>query len=127
SCKTTGQRPSVSSPEWRKPSVALPDTPVIKICGLRDATATIAAVDAGATALGFILAPSRRRVQASEVRAILNDLPEDHPVTVGVVVNESAIAIAALLAESGVDLIQLSGDETPDMLGDLDTTIWKSL
>jgi phosphoribosylanthranilate isomerase len=47
----------------------------VKICGLRDEAGLEAAVAAGADALGFVLAPSPRRVTPGELRALLRLVP----------------------------------------------------
>ena len=45
-------------------------TGFIKICGLRDAEAVATALDAGADALGFVFAPSVRRVTPAQAREL---------------------------------------------------------
>lgn len=49
--------------------------PLIKICGLRDAACVEAAVAAGADALGFVFAPSIRRVSARHAARIASGVP----------------------------------------------------
>ncbi|MCL4730276.1 MAG: phosphoribosylanthranilate isomerase [Planctomycetes bacterium] len=49
---------------------------MIKICGIRDAEAAVAAIEAGATALGFVFAPSPRRVTPETARAICHRMPD---------------------------------------------------
>jgi phosphoribosylanthranilate isomerase len=90
---------------------------IVKICGLRSEAHALAAADAGADLLGFILAPSRRQVSIGQVAQIRTAL-ERHcsqgarrPELVGVFVNASALAIRAAVSQGGLDLIQLSGDE----------------
>lgn len=48
---------------------------MIKICGIRDPRVLEATVKAGADAVGFVLAPSPRRVSAAEAAALLGRLP----------------------------------------------------
>lgn len=100
---------------------------MIKICGLQDAQVARVAVLSGAGALGFMLAPSRRRIAPGSIAAILSELPIELPLTVGVVVNESPRAIDEIGRVSGVDVIQLSGDESPEILDSIDHTVWKAL
>ena len=87
----------------------------IKICGITNLSDALAACDAGADALGFVLAPEaakRNRFIAPEaVRRIVADLPP-FVTTVGVVVNEPLERIAEYL--TFLDRVQLHGDETPD-------------
>jgi phosphoribosylanthranilate isomerase len=47
----------------------------VKICGLREPLALAAACEAGADAVGFVLAPSPRRVGLTEARALLRLVP----------------------------------------------------
>ena len=101
--------------------------PWIKICGLQESRSACAAVDAGASALGFILAASRRKSDPFRVAEILSDLPADRPPAVGVVVNESPGAIEKIGRASGIDIVQLAGDESPNILGEIEHSIWKVL
>ena len=48
---------------------------MIKICGLTDAAAVAAAVDAGADAVGFVFAKSVREIDASRAREISRQVP----------------------------------------------------
>lgn len=48
---------------------------MIKICGIRDAKAAQVAVEAGATAIGFVFADSPRRVSPAEAAGIAAALP----------------------------------------------------
>jgi phosphoribosylanthranilate isomerase len=48
---------------------------VIKICGIKDAKAAEVAVEAGATAIGFVFADSPRRVSAIEAAEVAASLP----------------------------------------------------
>lgn len=102
----------------------------VKICGLRDAASARVAVEAGADALGFIFADSRRQVTPDEIREIRRNLApraRRMPPFVGVVVNAGSGEIAAMVEESGVDMIQLSGDETPDILAGIDLPVIRAL
>lgn len=106
------------------------DPVFVKICGLRDVDSARVAIDAGADALGFILAPSKRQVAPALVRRIRHEIALNGvslPPAVGVVVNASVGEIHDLVAESGVDLIQLAGDEEPDMLGEIAVPVIKAL
>lgn len=100
--------------------------PLIKICGLGDASAARVAVESGATALGFMLAESRRQVDPDAITAILDDLPTSRPSAVGVFVNESAGHVSAVVSAAGLDVVQLSGDEAPDILEKISVPVWKA-
>ncbi|HME32731.1 MAG TPA: phosphoribosylanthranilate isomerase [Terriglobales bacterium] len=82
----------------------------IKICAttnLRDAQASIAA---GANALGFIFAPSRRRIEIGTTAEIIAALPAEIE-KIGVFVNETPEHVAVVAAQLGLTGCQLHGDE----------------
>jgi phosphoribosylanthranilate isomerase len=87
----------------------------IKICGITNLDDALAAVDAGADALGFnFYKPSPRYVAPETAREIIAQLPQSI-LTVGVFVNEPAPDyVEGLAREAGVTAIQLHGDESPD-------------
>jgi phosphoribosylanthranilate isomerase len=92
----------------------------IKICGITNLDDALAAVDAGADALGFnFYKPSPRYVTPETAREIISKLPESI-LTVGVFVNEPSPQSAEKLAtDAGVTAIQLHGDESPSYCRDL--------
>lgn len=85
----------------------------VKICGIQDEGAALAAADAGANAIGLVFAPSRRQIDAAQARRIAGALPP-FVSRVGVVVNEPLDRLRALIADARLDAVQLHGDETPD-------------
>lgn len=101
----------------------------VKICGLRDADAAQVAIDAGADALGFILAPSKRRVSLEAIRDVVEklDRSDDHPSVVGVMVNPSREEIIEVVNSGVIETVQLSGDERPDILGSIEVPVIKAL
>lgn len=85
---------------------------VVKICGLTREEDVVASARAGAWALGFVFAPSRRMVTAERVREMLARTGLDKPSEVrprlaGVFVDVSAEEIAECVEESGIDTVQL--------------------
>lgn len=87
---------------------------LVKICGITNLTDAQAAIDAGADALGFnFFEGSPRYLKPEAAGAIIRRLPPDI-LCVGVFVNESRDVIERAVAESGVDVVQLHGDETPE-------------
>lgn len=93
----------------------------VKICGLTNLEDALVAREAGADYLGFIFyPPSKRSVTVSEARCIVSHLRSlaGCPQLVGVFVNESARMMADVLDLCGLDWAQLSGEETPNLLGD---------
>src|SRR5512146_2471867 len=47
----------------------------IKICGTTSVGDALASVEAGADALGFIVAPSKRRIAVGKAQQIIHELP----------------------------------------------------
>lgn len=87
--------------------------PRIKICGITSSEDALAAVAAGADALGFVFyAKSPRAVSPEQTAAIIRSLPP-FVTTVGLFVNADRATINATIATSGLDAIQLHGDESP--------------
>jgi len=85
----------------------------VKICGTTSAEDAKAAIEAGADALGFIFAPSSRRIEPRRAREIIALLPRTVE-KVGVFVNEPVGHIREMVSSVGLTAIQLHGDETPD-------------
>jgi phosphoribosylanthranilate isomerase len=84
----------------------------IKICGITRAEDAVAAVDAGADALGFMFCEaSPRCVTPEQAAEILRELPP-FVARVGVFVNPSADKVRAAIAETGIDTLQFHGEET---------------
>jgi phosphoribosylanthranilate isomerase len=86
----------------------------IKICGITNLDDALAAVDAGADALGFnFYKPSPRYVTPETAAEIISQLPST-VLTVGVFVNEqSPRSVEELARRASVTAIQLHGDESP--------------
>jgi phosphoribosylanthranilate isomerase len=85
----------------------------VKICGITNLEDGLAAVDAGARALGFIFfAKSPRAVTAEQIEAFADGLPKEIW-RVGVFVDERPETIRAIADRVGLDVAQLHGSETP--------------
>jgi phosphoribosylanthranilate isomerase len=99
----------------------------VKICGITNLADAQQAVELGADALGFIFYPgSPRYVSPSRARAIVDVLPP-FITPVAVVVNASVANVSELMAVSGCQVAQLSGDEPPEYLERLAWPAIKSL
>lgn len=84
---------------------------ILKICGITNREDALAAIEFGATALGFnFYARSPRFVQPAEAAAISAILPPS-VLRVGVFVNEPPDLIEGVLRMAGLDVAQLHGDE----------------
>ena len=85
-----------------------------KICGITRIEDALAAVEAGADAIGFVFYPkSSRAVTVQQARAIIAALPPFIS-TVGLFVNASACELNETLDAVPLDLLQFHGDETPE-------------
>jgi phosphoribosylanthranilate isomerase len=93
----------------------------VKICGIKRVEDGLAAVQAGADLLGFVFAPSPRRVEAATVSEIVATVKDCSPVrTVGVFVNADVSTMNRLAGMCRLDYIQLCGDEADDVINVLD-------
>ena len=88
---------------------------LVKICGITNLNDALAAIAAGADALGFnFYKPSPRYITPQSAREIIEQIP-DSVLTVGVFVNEeSPQAVMDIANEAGIKALQLHGDESPD-------------
>lgn len=88
--------------------------PRVKICGITNVEDALAAVDAGAHALGFMFfAGSKRHVSLPQARDIIRALPP-FIARVGVFVNGTDNEVREAVRVTGVDTLQFHGDETPE-------------
>jgi len=86
----------------------------VKICGNTNVDDALAAVDAGADALGFIFCDqSPRHVIVTDAAAIVKRLPT-FTVKVGVFVNPSEELVMRAIGECGLNMLQFHGSETPE-------------
>jgi len=86
----------------------------IKICGITNLEDAFLAAECGADALGFIFyLRSPRYVAPERAKKILEKLP-DRIAKVGVFVNQELQEVKKTVEFSGLDLVQLHGDESPE-------------
>jgi phosphoribosylanthranilate isomerase len=85
-----------------------------KICGITRIEDALAAVEAGADAIGFVFyAKSPRAVTVQQARAIIQALPP-FVTTVGLFVNASRCELGEILDAVPLDLLQFHGDEAAE-------------
>ena len=86
----------------------------VKICGITNVADAIAAVEAGADAIGLMFyEKSPRNISIQTAKEIVRALPP-HIIKVGVFVNPSEELVMRVIGECGVGLLQFHGDETPE-------------
>lgn len=102
----------------------------LKLCGLRRPEDIEMINEVKPDYAGFIFAPTKRYVSPEYVRELCRGLDPDIK-KVGVFVNESAEIIAGAAEVSGIDAVQLHGDEKIDDIYKLreyfDGEIWKGI
>lgn len=84
----------------------------IKICGTTSLADALASVEAGADALGFIFAPSKRQISVRSAREIMRELPP-HVGRIGVFLDAAPEEIRAVLDQVPLTGIQMHGSESP--------------
>lgn len=100
---------------------------LVKICGITNLEDALAAVAAGADAVGFnFYKPSSRYITPHAAREIIEQLP-DSILTVGVFVDEEDVM--SIANEATIKAVQLHGDESPDYCRELaaNTQVIKTL
>jgi phosphoribosylanthranilate isomerase len=87
---------------------------IVKICGITNLDDALAAVDAGADALGFNFYPRSPRYVTPETAAKIIDRLPAGVLTVGVFVNEDLSVIEKTASAAGISALQLHGTESPE-------------
>ncbi len=89
----------------------------VKICGITNLEDALAAVDAGADALGFIFYESSpRKVSIEAAGNIIRELPP-FVAKVGVFVNAAEEMVRRAAGVCGLDTLQFHGEESPEFCG----------
>jgi phosphoribosylanthranilate isomerase len=90
-------------------------TPIwIKICANTSLEDALLAAEAGADAVGFVFAPSPRRVTAAQVAGIVPHLPASVE-KIGVFVDSALEEIVSTVLACGLTGVQLHFDATPEL------------
>jgi len=86
----------------------------IKICGMTNVSNALFAAELGADMIGFIFVPSSPRyVTPAQAAEIVCQLPEN-VTPVGVFANESETRIRSIMQRTGIRMLQLHGNESPE-------------
>lgn len=98
----------------------------VKICGITNLEDAKLSYDLGADAIGFIFyQKSKRYIEPKEAKEIINQLPVFLQ-RVGVFVNESSKEINKIAKEIKLNLIQLHGEEPPEVIDDIELPVIKA-
>jgi phosphoribosylanthranilate isomerase len=96
----------------------------VKICGLKRLDDALVAAEAGAHMLGFVFAPSRRRIEPDAAADIITQLRKRLDVlTVGVFVNAPPNEMSSIADRCDLDYLQLSGSGDAASLAELSRPI----
>ena len=86
----------------------------IKICGITNARDALLAAELGADAIGFVFAPSPRRIDVEAAASIRSQLPT-FVTAVGVFVDEEPERMLETARRVRLDRLQLHGDEPSEL------------
>ena len=87
----------------------------VKICGTTNLPDAELAVELGADALGFIFAPSKRRVSVEQAAAMTRVLPA-HIMRVGVFTDPDVEAVASAVRQAGLAAVQMHWTYDPQVV-----------
>jgi len=96
----------------------------VKICGITNLADARAAIDAGADMIGVnFYRPSPRYIRPDTARELVNDLKSlgSSVEIVGVFVNETIESVLDVASVTGIDAVQLHGDESPSFCEEINT------
>ena len=101
----------------------------VKICGIKDKTHALAAIEVGSNFIGLVFAPSQRQLtpdQAGEIVSAVKKYSEA-TVIVGVFVNMPAAEVNSIASSCNIDWVQLSGDESWDYCRQITNPLIKAI
>jgi phosphoribosylanthranilate isomerase len=100
--------------------------PIVKICGITSMEDARICTGAGADLLGFIFhKASPRYIRPDAAATLICALPPE-VTPVGVFVNTSRQDITSIVGETGIRILQFSGDESPADCSGYDLPCWKA-
>lgn len=98
----------------------------VKICGLLEVEHVKVAVTAGVDAIGFVFAPSSRRVSVEDAQRLAKHIPQG-VWKIGVFVNETPEEIQRIFEAVPLDYIQYHGQEAPEFIREMGLPSIKAL
>ncbi len=106
-------------------------TALVKVCGVTDAEGILAAVRAGADAIGLNVVPGTPRelalTEAVALARVARSLASSPPLIVAVTADAGRDRIAEIVAAVDPDAIQMSGEESIDDVVAAGRPVWKAL
>lgn len=87
----------------------------VKICGLKEEEHVLCAAHAGADFIGFMFAPSKRRISIEKAQK-LGKLVPNHVKKVGVFVNPTEEKVRLTFEQVGLDYVQYHGQEDAEFI-----------
>jgi len=109
---------------------------LVKICGLQDVEVLKSMVHLPVDYIGFVFAPSRRRVTVESAEKLVAELKgwrtEVVPRSAGVFVNPEITELRELLSRVPLDVVQLHGEERPEFCCEVkeafpQVQVWKAI
>ncbi|MGB3503444.1 MAG: phosphoribosylanthranilate isomerase [Mesorhizobium sp.] len=91
----------------------------IKICGLSTPETVAAALDGGASHIGFIFFPKSPRNVTADLAGRLRQAAKGRAGAVAVTVDASEAELAAIVGTMAPDMLQLHGKETPERVAEV--------
>ncbi len=98
----------------------------VKVCGIRSLEDVAIINEYPIHYVGFIFAPSKRRIRKEEARELIQLLREDIQ-PVGVFVNEPIAKAVDICCYCGLSIAQLHGSETQEYISQMPIPVWKSI
>lgn len=99
----------------------------VKICGITKLEDALAAAEFGADALGFVFfEKSPRYINPEKAAEIIRELPP-FITPVALFVNEEKEKILDILATTGINVLQLHGEETPEYANSFQMRVLKAI
>ena len=98
-----------------------------KVCGITGTSDALAAVEAGADAIGFVFYPESLRAIRPETAACIAAALPAETWRVGVFVDGTVEEMSRTVEQVGLDFLQLHGDEPPEICRGLSRHAFKAL
>lgn len=88
---------------------------IVKICGITNLEDAVNSIEAGADMIGFVFYQKSKRYIEPEKAALIVREISSFVTCIGVFVNEDVEEIKKVIDRTMIDMVQLSGDESPEV------------